>query len=113
MNDRSSAHAWKKSDFVLFTWTFGLITLLLGVFSLDHVRQGQLSEAAVLAAAMLLPLTIALWFRRMLRHGIWERRNEQPSQGLIDLDRKTWENSILNPDHPFNQDRIKHPPDIG
>lgn len=113
MNDRPPAHAWRKSDLVLFAWTFGLIALLLGIFSLNHLRQGQMGEAFTTALAMLLPLLISFGFRRQLRDGIWETRSGEPSQGLIDLDRKTWENSILNPEHPFNEERMKHPPEIG
>ena len=113
MNDRPSAYAWRKSDLILFAWAFGLIAFLLGSFCLNHLRQGQLSEAGSMAFAMLLPLLISLGFRRALRNGIWELRDGRPSQGLIALDRETWKHSILNPDHPFNQERIKHPPDLG
>lgn len=49
----------------------------------------------------------------ILRKGVWEMRDGPVSQGLSDLYRETWECSILNPDHPFNQERMKNPPDFG
>ncbi len=113
MNDESSAHTWRKSDLVLFAWTFGLIAFILGVYGLNHLRQGQMVEAAATAFAMVFPLVIALGFRRMLRKRAWEWPGHHRPQGMIEFDKKTWEQSILNPKHPFNQERIRNPPEIG
>lgn len=113
MKKSVSAQVWSKSDTRFFARSFFLMAGVMFFYGLNHLLHNEEGEAFTMFFVMLVPLGIAVGFSRLARRRFWEQPNIEDRARRTAFDRATWEQSFLNPEHDFNLDRIKHPPEIG
>ena len=108
-----------KHDFSGFVYGFGFVSLIFIGLSAYQASLGHGGPAFGLAlvAAILLTAVLYVRFALMERRPARRLRVAAPDPAQAERVRLAravvWKDSILNPDHPINQDRIKNPPTIG